>query len=337
MPQNQDKRKKVLLVSPDYLGLYNDIYRGLINLGYDTELIITKTLRGDPFLVFNKNQSPKSEEDFLNELKEFWIALYKSGEYSFDYDYLIAIDGTCLHPYLFEQLQDKSPNIKKINYLFDGIDNVYRFDRNFPFFDKIYTFDLSDSKKYNIAHLPIYWVDNDEIIPLERDVFAFGAYNKIRSGVFKYIKDSLPSQSVTSYIKLFVPQSHAWNSRIKTLVKNLLMPKQYGMISHTPLSTDDFRKMIATSRIVVDTSNGYQDGLSARFMWALGLGKKIITNNSNVMTYDFYSKEQIFVIGYDTYSLSDFVKSDFKMTDEVREKVNSYRIDNWLNTLLDKK
>ena len=175
MAQNQDKRKKVLLVSPDYLGLYTDIYKGLINLGYDTELIITKTFKGDPFLVFNKNQSTKSEEEFLNELKEFWIKIYRSGKYSFDYDYLIAIDGTCLHPYLFEQLQHKSPNIKKINYLFDGIDNVYRFDRNFPYFDKIYTFDLSDSNKYNLNHLPIYWVGNEGNISVERDVFAFGA------------------------------------------------------------------------------------------------------------------------------------------------------------------
>ena len=336
MPQNQDKRKKVLLVSPDYLGLYNDIYRELINLGYDTELIITKTFKGDPFLIFNKNQAPKSEDDFLNELKEFWITLKSSGKYSFVYDYLIAIDGTCLHPYLFEQLQDKSPNIKKINYLFDGIDNVYRFDRNFPFFDKIYTFDLSDSKKYSINHLPIYWVDNDEIFPLERDVFAFGAYNKIRSDIFEYVRKSLPSKKITSYIKLFVPQSRGWNSKIKTIAKTLLMFRQYGMITHTSISTDEFRRMIATSRIIVDTSNGYQDGLSARFMWALGLGKKIITNNPNVIAYDFYSKEQIYIIGYDTYSLSDFIKSDFKMTDEVREKVNPFRIDNWLNTLMGK-
>ena len=334
MPQIQDNRKKVLLVSPDYLGLYNDIYQGLVNLGYDTDLIITKTLKGDPFLVFNKKQVKKSEVDFLNELKEYWTVLYNSGKYSFEYDYLIAINGTCLHPFLFEKLQAKSPNIIKINYLFDGIDNVYRFDRNFMFFDKIFTFDKSDANKYNIVHLPIYWVDCEGINHTERDVFAFGAYNKIRSEIFKYVKNSLPSKNVTSYIKLFVPQSNGRNSRIKSFVKTLLMLRHYGMISHTSIPTEEFRRVIATSRIIVDTSNGYQDGLSARFMWALGLGKKIITNNRSVMTYGFYTKEQIYVIGYDSDRLSDFIMSDFKMTDEIREKVNSYRIDNWLNTLM---
>lgn len=326
-------KNRVLLVSPDYLGLYNDIYRGLVNLGYDTELIITKTIKGDPFLVRNIN-SKKSETDLLNELSVFWENLFKSGNYSSHYDYLIAIDGTCLHPYLFEQLKNINPNIITINYLFDGIENVYRFDRNFPFFDKIFTFDISDSKKYNISHLPIYWVNLDIISPLERDVFAFGAYNKIRSDIFRYVKESLPVRNFTSFIKLYVPQSQGWNSRMKTFVKTLLMPRQYGMISHTPISTDEFRRMIATSRIIVDTSNGYQDGLSARFMWALGLGKKIITNNKSVMTYAFYSKEQIYVIGYDSYPLSDFIKLDFKMKDEIREKVDLYRIDNWLKTIM---
>jgi len=321
-------------VSPDYLGLYNDIYQGLVNLGYDTELIITKTINGDPFLVFNKKQVKKSKDVFFNELKEYWTAIFNSGNYSFEYDYLIAVDGTCLHPFFFEKLKSKSPNIIKINYLFDGIDNVYRFDRSFIYFDRIFTFDKSDANKYNIAHLPIYWVDCKEISHTERDVFAFGAYNKIRSTVFKYVKNSLPSKNVTSYIKLFVPRSNGKISKIKSFVKTLSMFQDYGMVTHTSIPTEDFRRMIATSRIVVDTSNGYQDGLSARFMWALGLGKKIITNNKSVVTYDFYNKNQIYVIDCESDNLTDFIMSDFIMSDEIREKVNTYRIDNWLNTLM---
>lgn len=334
MPQNINNRKKVLLVSPDYLGLYNDIYQGLVKSGYDTELIITRTIKGDPFLVFNKKQTKKSEEVFLNELKEYWTTLYKSGKYSFNYDYLIAIDGTCLHPFLFELLLAKSPNIIKINYLFDGIDNVYRFDRSFSYFDRIYTFDISDSNKYNLIHLPIYWVNCENNSSIERDIFAFGAYNKTRSDIFSYVKQSIPNKNINSFIKLFIPRSHGWYHRIRSFVKILLMPREYGMITHDSISTEDFRKMIVTSRIIVDTSNGYQDGLSARFMWALGLGKKIITNNSSVITYRFYTKDQIYIIGHDSSSLSDFIMSDFNMTDEVRKEINNYRIDNWINTLM---
>ena len=165
-------------------------------------------------------------------------------------------------------------------------------------------------------------------------MFAFGAYNKIRSTVFKYVKNSLPSKNVTSYIKLFVPRSNGKISKIKSFVKTLSMFQDYGMVTHTSIPTEDFRRMIATSRIVVDTSNGYQDGLSARFMWALGLGKKIITNNKSVVTYDFYNKNQIYVIDCESDNLTDFIMSDFIMSDEIREKVNTYRIDNWLNTLM---
>lgn len=326
---------RVLLVSPDFLGLYKDIYHGLVQLGYNTEVVVTRTLKGDPFLVCDKNSNKKTKDVFFDELKVFWENTYKSGKYTFCYDYLIVIDGTCLHPLLFELLENNNPKIKKINYLFDGIETVYRFDRSFRFFDKIFTFDLYDSQKFNLVHLPIYWAECDDDVTFERDIFAFGSYNKIRSEVFRYVKKATPSSKVTSYIKLFLPPSRGFLGKIKSIVKTLMMIQEYGMITHKALSTQEFRRMIVSSRIIVDTSNGYQDGLTARFMWALGLGRKIITNNKSVTDYSFFTNEQIYIVGKSATNLTDFIKSDFNMTDATRFAVNKYRIDNWIKTLLE--
>ena len=335
MPLNIDSNhNRVLLVSPDYLGLYEDVYQGLVALGYNTEAIITKTFKGDPFLLCNRNQSKKNVEEFLNELKEFWVNIYNSGKYTFYYDYLIVIGGTCLHPYLFEKLLENNPNIKKVNYLFDGIDTVYRFDRSFQYFDRIFTFDIADSKKYGLTHLPIYWVDSKNDSCIERDIFAFGSYNEIRKSVYDIIKREIPKRSFSSFIKLYLPPPIGFINKIKSFLKKILLPHRYGMVTHKSMPTQEFRRMIKTSRIIVDTSNGFQDGLSARFMWALGLGRKIITNNASALCYPFYSKEQIYIIGEDTCSLNDFIVSDFKMSDDIMAIVKNYRIDNWLNTLL---
>lgn len=327
-------KKSVLLVSPDFLGLYEDIYQGLIGMGYHTEVIVTKTFKGDPFLICDKNSNKKDEDTLLKELENYWIGIYQSGEYSFNYDYLIAIDGTCLHPYLFKLLLKKNPNIKKINYLFDGVETVYRFDRSFDYFDKIYTFDLADSRKFKLFHLPIYWVDCDKKSTIERDIFAFGSYNTVRKNVFESIKRAIPSKKIVSYIKLYQPLPKGIVPSIKSHVKSLLMPKRSEMIIHKAMPTEEFRRMIVTSRIIVDTSNGFQDGLSARFMWALGLGRKIITNNRSAAEYDFYTKEQIYIIGFDSSNLSEFINADFEINVDIQKIVDNYRIDNWLRTLL---
>ena len=321
-----------MLVSPDFLGLYEDVFQGLLNMGCNTEVIVTKTFKDDPFLLCNKSQSTRDKDEFLDELKEFWVRIYESGKYSFTYDYLLVIGGTCLHPYLFEKLLENNPMIKKVNYLFDGIETVYRFDRSFRYFDKIFTFDIADSIKYGLHHLPIYWVWSEDC-KIQRDIFAFGSYNKIRQEMFEDIKRTIPN-NMKSYIKLYLPNAKGLYNKAKSYSKKILYPQKYGMITNQSMSTQEFRRMIVTSRIIVDTSNGYQDGLSARFMWALGLGRKIITNNCSVVNYPFYTKDQIFIWRQDATNLSEFIQSDFTMNDDVHRIISMYRLDNWLKTLL---
>ena len=93
--------------------------------------------------------------------------------------------------------------------------------------------------------------------------------------------------------------------------------------------------MISKSRAILDTQASYQDGLTARFMWALGEEKKIITTNDNILKYPFYTPEQFYILNENNLSgIPEFLKKDFVMTDSNRKIVAQYRIDNWLDTLL---
>ena len=110
----------------------------------------------------------------------------------------------------------------------------------------------------------------------------------------------------------------------------LITPKQ--------IPTSEYRKLIKRSKIVLDSNAAHQDGLTARFMWSLGEERKIITTNKAVKEYDFYTPEQIFVVDSIGNLLADscldrFVNSDFHMNEILRQKVNAYRIDNWIKTL----
>ena len=106
------------------------------------------------------------------------------------------------------------------------------------------------------------------------------------------------------------------------------------MFSNKPLPPDVFKDYILNSKVVVDTNHPFQDGLTARFMWALGAEKKIITTNASVRNYDFYTKDQFFVVEDNWQDLPAFLSSSFTMTGSIREIVAKYRIDNWLNTIL---
>ena len=75
-------------------------------------------------------------------------------------------------------------------------------------------------------------------------------------------------------------------------------------------------------------------------MWALGAERKIITTNTAVKQYDFYTPEQIFVVDDVCHFVDDpafdiFVKTEYHMSSDMRKIVESYRIDNWINNLFE--
>ena len=108
-----------------------------------------------------------------------------------------------------------------------------------------------------------------------------------------------------------------------------------GLVTNKSLLPTEFRGYIYESEVIIDTHVEYQDGLTARFMWAVGAEKKIITTNKIVKEYVFYSPEQFFILGEDSFDrLAGFVSTKFLMSEKNRKEVLKYRIDNWLETII---
>ncbi len=337
---------RALLICPDFMGLYQDIKNGFESIGINVDYIAQKSFPNNPYNLLYKNSTQKEKSDFDNFLKQYWeeILANKTNDDLY-YDYVLVIDGLTFHPYLLDRLKTINPNLKSVNYLYDRIKGVYQIDHNFKYFDKVFSFDLSDVREYNLNHLPIYWVyeENKDCCPV--DIFAFGTYDKIRIDVFKRISALVKSESFSYYIKLYYPTvknkfvyilKRWYKALLRKPDKSLpLKDLKSDLFTDKTISTEKFRIMINSAKVIVDTNHPYQDGLTARFMWALGAGKKIITNNLHADQYSFYSKEQILILN-DSVSDQDivkFIKEDFILSQDKRKIIDQYRIDNWLNTL----
>ena len=106
--------KKILLVASPYMGLYNDIQKGLEDLGFSVELILQKSFPNNPYCVLHKKPSVVRIRKFQEILLAYWKELLdsRSGEELF-FDFLLVINGVSIHPYLFEKLKSVNKNIKK--------------------------------------------------------------------------------------------------------------------------------------------------------------------------------------------------------------------------------
>lgn len=338
--------KTVLFIGPKYMDLYKDIIDGFTKIGYTVDFASELSSKKDPLNV-RKGWFDYFSFGYDKVKEDYWIKVLNQKKYNKKYDILFVLNGQGLHRYIFETLRRRNKELKCYNYLFDTIKGVYKFNVFFPYFDKVYSFDKGECAIYDINWLPIYWVEQNEKCEEQYVLFGFGSYIPSRFTFYKSLFDFANKKSINCYIKLRCVIHREWLYKIVQLIGRPFGFNLYLSIEdyHSPLivqstmSPSEFRAMINRSKVIVDTHPEHQDGMTARFMWAMGAGKKIITTNVSIVDYDFYTPNSIFVIDKPLNekienSLWTFINEDSNANDIVRGIINKYKIDNWIKTII---
>lgn len=342
-------RKKLLLISPSISNMYQDIIVQLGLFGVDADYIEDRGNPKDPdYIRYNidveKRENGRSKYDIDNAEK--WKSLLESEQYNKTYDYLLVIDGMSINSSIFSILKSRNNAIYCVNYLYDSTLSLYRFQKNFKYFDRVFSFDKRDCATYNLTLLPIYWVDTDTSTQ-EYKFFGMGTYSRERYNLYKSISDYSQKRGMNSYIKIFQRKVKNYGLFVLRYIvkylkgdRNYISPQIYNsnIVTHNCLSSSEFRDILNKSEIIIDSVNFEQDGLTARCMWALGLGKKIITNNENIINYPFYDNNQVLVLdkqeNVSDKTLDEFLDRKFIISESISEPLINLRIDNWLKTML---
>lgn len=97
-----------------------------------------------------------------------------------------------------------------------------------------------------------------------------------------------------------------------------------------PISYKECLDYISKSRIIVDIQGGWQQGMTLRPMESLFYQKKLITNNKDLQTMDFYNSNNIFILGKDNVdNLGIFCQTKhYEIQDSIIAK---YGLKQWVN------
>lgn len=318
------------------MDIYKDIINELEKQNYDVTYFEDFAVDDDPFLIRNRTWPDSKYRQREKQLTKYWKSFFDGYKGNLNFDVLLVVEGTSICDMFIDEMSRHNPQIKKILYLYDRTYNNYRFDLNFHYFDRVFTFDRLDSKKYNINLLPIYWVPVSETEKTKFLLFGFATFQKERYRIFKDLYYACNYLGKDSYVKLYIPKG---KNNFKLFIKRVLRKDETtkldpDLVSNTTLTPSDFREYISLSEAVLDTHNSFQDGLTARFMWALGAGKKIITTNKSIKEYSFYNNNQVYILGVDEAPLNIFLSSDLDIPDSQKEIIKKFRIDNWIKTLI---
>jgi hypothetical protein len=184
--------------------------------------------------------------------------------------------------------------------------------------DTVFTFDEKDSNKHNLSyHSQFYWVRENRNEEIVYDVLFVGR-NKKRIRLLEKIYLKLINLNLNPYFYI-IKDGYNDKSECITLEKEAL---DYSNILN----------LISKSKCILEINQSNQSGLTLRALEALFLKKKLITNNKNLLNYDFFNSNNIQIIDNNFNIDTDILKVEFEKIDEYI--IEKYTFDHWLKTLV---
>ncbi len=239
---------------------------------------------------FNLPIIPFVMGEWKKDIKKYKLFVFKDNGYNMQ---------------ISKYIKRHNKNCKIILYFWNPI-NEYtkRFlgDKNI---DEIWSFDLEDVKKYNLKYNPQYYSKTVKL-PNKgiKSDFIFLGRNKNRKKYIENLDKELKEHNVNGTFKIIESE--------KDLVEY-----------------EDYLKLVDESKAIIDIVSENQNGLTLRPMEALFFNKKLITNNLDIVNYDFYNPNNIFVLGKDDMNnIKQFIDSPYEPVNE--EIVNYYDFEEWI-------
>lgn len=164
---------------------------------------------------------------------------------------------------------------KKVKRGADRAGSIVNYIRSLGF--KIATFDEGDAIKYNMHYFSQFYRPNDtssQILNYKQDFFFCGR-DKGRKDIINKMKDLLSQLGVCRFI---IP----------------------GVDGEVSIEYDEYLRELHSSRVICEVVQLGQVGMTVRSVEALFHKKKMITNNTDILRYEFYHPNNILVVSMST-------------------------------------
>lgn len=317
------KDKKVLFITFDLSGYYSAVYEELKNNYSEVQFYNTANYSYKYKNVFERVYSflfklftKKKYKNF----KRYQPIIKEIENQKFDIFFVIRPD------LFFDSQLKKMTSISKRNiaYFHDSINNIPRKKDVISFFDSVYSYEKKDVEDYNLKFI-------SNFIYFDPSIFQLSTFERIGFSVMSFDYRVEVLKKVAS---IFYSNNQSFDFYVKT-DKLIQDESKIHYFSKPRMSNEDVIQYILKSKIIVDIHKyGVQDGLTFRVFEALGFQRKLITTNTDIINYDFYNPNNIFVI-FDTNDFdipSSFFETPYEPISQ--DILDEYLVKNWVKQIL---
>lgn len=309
--------KKVLIIAPDYMGYMEKVGHHLRKTkGIEViDIHIPAYKYPSVFTKISNFFLKRLGQDVKFDYREKYIKDI-IGNQTFDVTLIVRPD----HLSESTLLQLKSQSLHFKSYFYDGVHRFPKKLKSVPYFDKIFSFEPSDCEEFGFELITNFIYDEQPLVTpapeFKYSVFNISSHDRQRFPLLLKIANSIKQQSLTS----------------KIIIKTNKKINDEGLVTliNKPMSLMEIKELLQQSACMLDLGVIQKHrGLTFRVFEAMGLHKKIITNNPDIAHYDFYDPQNILIIDEESLALpKTFLTSAYRpIPEHIYQK---YTLDSWV-------
>lgn len=326
------KNKKIIFFSVQTFNLENEIISKMRQLGAIVEYYDERPSNNN----FTKGIIRLKRDFYKYKINSYYNKILEISKNRY-YDYLFVNRGEVIPGYFLEKFKLNHPNCIFIFYTWDSFTNHNHPTTILKYFDRKFTFDPEDAKKYNINFRPLFYldsfkncIDKEEIITPYEVLFIGTAHSdryKISNKIIEWCSDN----GINSYTYYYMHSKIVF--LYKSLFDNTFKKIDYKKLNFKSLKVSEIVKLYKKSNVILDINHPGQKGLTMRTFETIGSNKKMITTNTEIKRYYFYNPNNIYVIDRESKIplTIDFFKNDYEPIS--LDLYNRLSIEGWLKCL----
>lgn len=326
---------KVLLIIPNFFDYPQQICDEIRSMGHEVDWFDDR-----PSTNCFIKAAIRINKDVIN----FIIRRYFNGMMEYvknkKYDKILLISGQSLsfNEHMIIELKETQPQAEFVLYQWDSVKNFAYIEGLQKFFDRCYSFDRQDvSENQRLKFLPLFYSKRYAAIgkkPIDEYKYDFMFVGTAHPKKYKFVSE-MSKKLIFAYKRQYV--YFYFPSRLVYMFRKLknseLKKAKYSEFHFTPIKGKEMDQLLYESRCVLDSAQSGQTGLTIRVLESLGARRKVITTNQDVVNYDFYRAENIYVYS-GNFDFSDvFFNSEYQ--DVEKDIYNKYSLNSWLKELLE--
>ena len=251
------------------------------------------------------------------------------------FHYIFIIKGNMVTPATLGRLRAAFPGAKLCLHLYDGLGNVPAVRDRIGLYDYATSFDRQDCARDGRLHFrPLFYADHFAAQPpaeIQYDLAFCGTIHSDRYDVLRAIEAQCREKG-WRYASFYYLQSRFiyWFYRA---TKGSFRGTRRSDFSYEKKPQAEIAALESAARAIIDIQHPKQTGLTMRTIEMLGMGKKLVTTNPDIVSYDFYNPANICVVERKDVRIEEsFIRTPY--ASPPREIYEKYSLRRWVLDVL---